>query len=268
MVRRDLTLDERSRVTASKATCVLLATAAIAACSANSPRAVLSAFEDRFRYYECVPLGWAPVARGDGYYNGYSAEVDETSWWLPPTWSARMSARSLRTPDARVTYTLLNHLAAAGMIERVATGYGFAYHLTLSALPYYFDEDDYGNNPEHYSYLCYSRIVPDHVLWIQPIHRERIGQVSIESQVFRAAIQWSPGPIASWASDGFIRSHSVILPPQNIPIVMTFVNDNGVWDVNYPFDRLLPHLRFADAAAWPTDSDESDVRSQTLSRPR
>jgi hypothetical protein len=212
---------------------------------------VLGAFEARFHFYECVPLGWAPVARGDGYYEGYSVELDETGWWLPPTWAARMNPKSLNSADARVTFTLLNHLAAAGMLRKDRFGDSIAYHLTWNGLPYYFDEDDFGNNPEHYSYLCYSRIVPERVLWSQPIHGERTVQGSTESQVFRAAVQWSPGPMAPWASDGFIRSHSVFLPPDTHPIVMKFVNVDGVWEIDRSSSSLVPHLNFAEANAWP-----------------
>ncbi len=199
----------------ANAACVLLAAAALSSCSPTDHRIILYALRERFHYYECVPLGWVPVPVDGTYVQGYSAELDQTDWWLPPKWVGSIRIDRLKHRDARVTYALLNELVRVGMLDRNRVKNSFRYHLTWRALSYYFDENDFGNNPEHYSFLCYSKIAPQRVVWNEPIHRERIG--GSETDVFRAKVEWLPGPVAAWAEDAFLQSHSVTLVPARDP---------------------------------------------------
>ncbi len=48
---------------------------------------------------------------------------------------------------------------------------GIRYNLTERAFPYYFEGNDFGDNPDHLSYLCYSRLVPDRVVSSQAVHQ-------------------------------------------------------------------------------------------------
>jgi hypothetical protein len=212
---------------------------------------MMHAVSARFRYYECVPLGWVPVPAGDTYHRGYSAELDETDWWLPPTWSGVIRASELRRPDVKATYDVLNELVRAGVVQLQTSADRFRYHLTWQGLRYYFDGDDFGNNPSHNSFVCFSGMEPQRVIWSEPVHVEQNRDGSGETQVFRAAFEWRPGPPAAWANDAFLQSHSVILEPVNGPLVVRFVNRRGEWEIDYPRATALPRLGFADASVWP-----------------
>ncbi|MBV8282765.1 MAG: hypothetical protein JO347_12005 [Candidatus Eremiobacteraeota bacterium] len=186
----------------------------------------------------------------DGYYDVRSVELDETYWWLPPKWAGIIEGRDLARPDTRQAFDLLNDLARVGMVQRRNERGAFSYHLTWSALQYYFEGTEYGNNPEGLSFLCYSRIVPESVLWNEPIHAEQIAGVKMDA--FRAAIKWAPSPPASWADDAFIRAHSVMLVPANAPLVVKFVRVGDVWETHYESPTsAVPHLLFVNPRAWP-----------------
>ncbi len=236
-------------------TLALLILAALSACSPTNHLVIMHFVNAQFarQNYQCVPLGWVPVPFDGTYYEGYSAELDETDWWLPPKWVGSVNSSELKHADVRVTYELLNELVSVGMLDRDRVHGGFRYHLTMRALPFYFDENDFGNNPEHFAYLCYSGIVPQRVIWNQPIHVEQVHGGSGKTQVFRAAFEWLPSTVAPWADSAFIQSHSVILAPTKGPIVVKFVNRQGTWEISnvHLFASALPRIGFADASAWP-----------------
>ncbi len=75
------------------------------------------------------------------------------------------------------------------MLQSSNTADGRRYFLTMRAMPYYFDRNDLGHNPERAPYLCYSTVVPQRVTWTQPVHVERDGSAPGNRQVFRAAFE-------------------------------------------------------------------------------
>lgn len=238
-----------------KAVCAFLIAVALYACAPTDHHIIMLNLRAQFAQQgcECVPLGWVPVRLADTYYQGYSAELDQTDWWLPPKWVGRVSTKDLKHANVRVTYDLLNELTRVGMLDRKPAADAFEYHLTLSALPFYYDEDALGNNPEHFTYLCYSRMVPERLTWSEPIHLEQIGDAPEKMEAFRAAFEWRPSPAAAWAENAFLRSHSVVLAPSQHTLTVKFVNWKGTWEIYHVnmFASALPHIGVTDASVWP-----------------
>lgn len=203
------------------------------------------------QYHECVPLGWDPVPVAGAFSPGYSSEFRQKVEWLPAFWLGKIQAGELAHADARVAYNVLNALARKGLLEKHSVAGSFQYNLTMAGLPYYFDQNQFGNNPDHLPYLCYSTIVPMDLKWSQALHIERIGDELLRMQVFRAAFTWRASADADWANDAFLRSHSVILVPTQSPALAKLVNWGGYWEVEhmYTFTPMLPKL--VDASAWP-----------------
>ena len=152
-----------------------------------------------------MPLGWSPVAVAGTYYPGTSVTLYEEGVWLPAQWIGRVRARDLARRDVRTISGVLNELARAGMLVRDNARGGTRYHLTAAAAPFYYDENDYGNNPDHIPYLCYSTIVPQQVLSIDSARRGRLRYGSHDEEMFHATFAWTPSPIAVWANDAFLR---------------------------------------------------------------
>ncbi len=203
------------------------------------------------QYHECVPLGWAPVPVAGTYYPGYSAELQETNSWLRPLWLGSVQTSDLQRPAVRATFEVLNELAHVGMLESRRVPGGFRYRLTLRALPYYFDENQYGNNPEHWPYLCYSLIVPQRVVWNQPIQLERHGYRPSASEAFRVGFQWRPSQVASWSNNAILRSHSVILAPTASPLIATFAKRDGAWIIQHLSAPVPFRPQVIDSSVWP-----------------
>jgi hypothetical protein len=240
-------------MTLSRVAWALLAAAALSACSPTNHLFIMHAVRARFAslYDKCIPLGWVPVPAAGTYLQGYSAEIsEETEWWLPPRWSGSVQASQLQRRDVRAVFQVLNELVRAGMLDVDREPGGFHYHLTMQALPYYVDRDDLGNNPEHFSYLCYSKIVPRRIVWNEAIHFERVRGVAGKAKVFRAAVQWLPGPQAAWADDPILRSHGVILASTERLIIVKFVNSEDSWQVDF-VNSGFPSISVVDASAWP-----------------
>jgi hypothetical protein len=204
------------------------------------------------QYHECVPLGWNPVPVAGVFSPGYSTEFRQTVEWLPAFWLGKIQMGELTHADGRVAYQVLEALVRKGLLEKHVAQGSFRYNLTLRGLPYYFDRNQYGNNPDHLPYLCYSTIVPVDVTWSQSLRVERIWDEFPRMQVFRAAFTWRVGPDAEWANDAILRSHSVILTPTQSPALAKLVNWGGDWEIEhiYTFTPMLPKL--ADASVWPS----------------
>lgn len=229
----------------------LVVAVALAGCDVQSPSVLLHAVGQRFPFYACVPLGWVPIPTADkSYMIGYSAQTDDSSWYLPAKWVANIDRGSTKRPDVKAEFDLLTHLVDAGALQMSVTGDRFTFHLTWNSLQYYYDDDEFGNNPLHEPFLCQSRIVPGSILWREPVRSETVG--GVERNVFRAAFSWSRGSSASWANDPFVASHSVILAPFKEPIVVRFVQDSdGSWEMDQLNDAGMPRIDFADRSAWP-----------------
>lgn len=231
----------------------LIFLAALAACAPNDRRVVLRALNTQLaqQYHECVPVGWDPVPVLAGvFYRGYSAEYVPAVKWLPAQWIGTVRSKYLAEPEVRASFDVMNELVRAQMLERSTVPGGFRYNLTMNALDYYWERDSYRDNPDGQSYLCYSRIIPERVLWSQPIHLE-IDRNGRPVQVFRAKFTWRPSPDADWANDASLRSHSVILPPLESPAVAKFVNDDGDWVIQNVYAPTVTLPRVADASVWP-----------------
>ena len=210
---------------------VVLAAVMLGACSPANDQVVLATLRTQLvtQYHECVPLGWSPVAVAGTYYPGTSVTLYEEGVWLPARWIGRVRTRDLARPDVRTISAVLNELTHAGMLVRDDARGGARYHLTAAAAPFYYDESDYGNNPDHIPYLCYSTIVPQKVLSIGSARRGRLRYGSHDEDLFRATFAWTPSTIAGWANDPFLRSHSVKLGPAESPVTATFAKRHGEW---------------------------------------
>ena len=164
--------------------------------------------------------------------------------WLPPLWEAYVESNP-RRPSTRLVGEILDDLMRKGLVQRTPRLHGDEYYLTLKAFPYYSDGYFHGLNPLRASYLCYSDIVPERVLWTRNV----TGPTSGSTVSYQAAFQWKEGPSAAWAQgDPLIQSHSVVLSPAATPLVLTFSEHNKSWKMGdiegSPFGTLV------DTNAW------------------
>ena len=240
-----------------RSACVLVAAAALAtvmlgACARGNDRLVFATLRTQLaaQYHECVPLGWTPVAVAGTYYPGTSVTLSEQGVWLPAQWLGRVRTRDLARPDVRTISAVLNELARAGMVVAENARGSTRYHLTAAAQPFFYDENDYGNNPDHVPYLCYSTMVPQRVLSIDAARRGRLRYGSHDEDLFHATFAWTPSPIAAWANDAFLRSHSVELGPAESPVTATFAKRHGAWALA-ELAAPTPAARIVSTAAWP-----------------
>jgi hypothetical protein len=200
--------------------------------------------------HDCVPLGWDPARVDDNFfYVGYSAELDETSWYLPPPWVAGFGPHAVIGPQGRTVQALLSHLMRSGMVsERKRVGHA-QYHLTAAGFERFFDNDNFGNNRLLNPYLCYSTIAPRTIVWKQPVHLENDPYGPGRVQVFRVAFTWTVLPDRSWTPDAFIRAHTITLGPARSPAIAKFVRRGNDWELENLYPSLPDHI--ADPAAWP-----------------
>ena len=232
---------------------VLLVAGLLAGCAPSRDQIALDALNAQLakQYHECVPLGWSPVTVAGTYYPGVSVILD-VEGWLPARWIGLVRKRNLGRADVRTISAVLDDLVRVGLLERDAFrgGGGVRYNLSTAALPFYYDENQHGNNPAHIPYLCYSTIVPTRVEWSSLVYRERARDGSHDVDAFDAVFEWKPGPVAAWANDPFLRSHSVKLGPTESPVTATFVNSDGDWTVA-KLSTSFPAGRVVDASVWP-----------------
>ena len=224
-----------------------LSLALAAACSPTNHRVVLRELRHQLaaQAHECIPLGWTPVPVDASFYPGYTAQYQDERSWLAPLWLGSIRNSDLKSVQARTSAAILDALARVGMVQRIAVPGGSHYRLTVAAMPYFYARNDYGNNPDAIPYLCYSTIVPDHVVWSDSIQR------NARRGVFHAVFTWHASPPAPWAGDAFLRAHSVVLVPFSQTVVATFEDDGGEWSIvrlAQPDKSRLPRL--AVSAAW------------------
>jgi hypothetical protein len=216
----------------------------------GSRAAILSelSYAFTFQYHACVPLGWGPVAVAGTYYPGYVASLQNYGEFLDAVWRARIALPQISDPQIRPVYEVLNHLVGAGLLSRTRDASVYEYYMTANAMHYYYGISRYDNNRAWMQYLCYSRVLPDRLLWVQ-----RIPQPSDwtgHAQWYRVSFTWKASAPAGWARDPFLRRHSVILSPLKSPTQAKMFYIDGHWHVANIYDRtwMLPALR--DAAAW------------------
>ena len=129
------------------------------------------------------------------------------------------------------------------------------YHLTAAGFERFFDNDNFGNNPLHNPYVCYSTIAPRSIVWKQPLHLENDPYGPGKVQVFRVAFTWTTSMDRSWTPDAFIRAHAIVLGPTGSPAVAKFVRRGSTWELENLYPSLPDHI--ADPSAWPNDSPAS-----------
>lgn len=217
----------------------------LSGCSPTAPRIVFNSLDAELhhQYHACIPLGWDPVPVAGYYYPGYSSEYREEGVWLHPYWIGVVYRSQLADQRVRTAQQVMNVLVREGMLERSPAHDAMYYHLTPRALPYYFEGNSYGNNPDHLPYLCYSTIVPAKILSTGPITR----------RTFHSEFVWRTSSPAAWAMDPFLQSHSVILPPLTARVSAKFENDHGSWYLQklWTSTPMLP--RVVNPLVWPAD---------------
>lgn len=226
---------------------------ALNACSHTSDWYALRDLDERFsdQMHDCVPLGWNPVRVDDRFfYSGFSSELDETFWYLPPPWVATLRPQDRANPQARTAQAVLDHLVRAGIVSRTRLRGSTHYNLTLPGLDYFFDANHFGNNPLHEPYVCYSKIVPERVLWKQAVHIERDPFGSGMVQVYRMAFTWVAVPDSGWSPDAFVRAHSVVLGPETDPAIAKFVLRGTHWYLESVYASRRD--RVVDPSVWPS----------------
>ena len=249
----------------------LIALITLAACSHNAFQQLIT---DRFadQFHRCVPLGWNASSVDGAFVPDYSVEFSPHDVWLPPLWVGFVSSRIQSRPQGLLVYQLLNVLVQAGLAKSQPVRNGIRYHLTDRAFPYYFEGNDFGNNPLHLSYLCYTKLVPDRILWTAPGRRRPGANV----RTARVAFTWHETAAAAWAGDPLIQSHSVVLAPTRSPAVVTVSYAHGSWDLiaaNYQAASTLtsdsvwpPYTEQPGVAAVATASPPADPKIEALAK--
>jgi len=211
------------------------------------------AYEMAYQYHECVPLGWAPVPVASTYFEGYTATLGGYDEFLDAIWRGRIEASELHKPDALAVFNVLNHLVQAGMLVRTARAGGYDYFLTWDAVPYYYASSRYRNNRGSLPYLCYSTIVPERIAWMQRIDNKKNVSVRVSGvQWFLISFEWQPSRLPSWASDQFLRSHSVVLAPITSPTTARLYFAHAQWHLLNIYDRGSKFAAPSRSGIWPT----------------
>jgi hypothetical protein len=220
--------------------CALL-TCAIVACSPAGDRVAASLLDSQLteKYHQCVPLGWTLGLTTSSYYPGYNATKTEEGVWLQALWVAVIPKRDLGRPPARTVHAILDELTALGLLERIDLRDRLRYHLSARGSRYFYNENRLGDNSEHWPYMCYSRIVPQQVVW-QVTRRLNDGVEHV------AHVWWRATPPQTWVTP-FLRAHSVVLNPTEEPAVATvFVRTDNSIAAKLEFS--LPSV--VDRSAW------------------
>lgn len=219
------------------------------ACSPTNHRTLMRTLTANFsaQPHECVPLGWNPVPfDGKHFVPGQGIEVQEPGTWIPAMWIGGIpSGEGSKGEEVHSIAGVLDALVRAGLVARTRFRGRYRYHLTAQSLPYYFDENQYGNNPDHLPYLCYSWIVPQNVVWSGPVHEANDGE---RRTVFGAEFAWRPSPRAAWGADPMIRAHSVVLAPDQSPLLARV----GKWGREWRVERI-----YLESSSMPTVVDAS-----------
>ncbi|HET6896323.1 MAG TPA: hypothetical protein VFH72_13140 [Candidatus Baltobacteraceae bacterium] len=234
-----------SNMRVASAFCAALALSACAhAPTPGSTAAVLNALSSALdvQYHACVPLGWNPVVVAGTYYPGYIASRQSYEETWDAIWRGRILTAETAKLPVKPVYEVLNHLVEAGLLKRTRSSSSYDYYLKYAALPYYYDTSWFGNNKGDMQYLCYSKIVPDRILWVE--HTRRPSDWSGPAQWYRASFTWKASAPAAWARDPFLRAHSVILAPLKSPTTAKMFYIDKTWHVVNIYDRtwMMPKV--------------------------
>lgn len=231
-----------------KAAMTILSLFSLTACALSSQQILLNAVEEQFsgQFHKCVPLGWNPLPVDGSYVPTFSVEFRERDAWLPPLWLGVLPSSAANTPNGRTAAEVLNALAHSGLIEKRYMHNAIRYNLTERAFPYYFEGNDFGNNPDHLSYLCYSRLEPDRIVSSQVVHRSVSGRNAADA--VRVAFSWHASEEDAWAKDPVIQSHSVVLAPTRSPAIIVLASRHGELTVDRAKYEAIDTL--AQPAVW------------------
>lgn len=207
----------------------------LTACSHHIESPMRDAVVDRFstQFHRCVPLGWVPAAVDGSYVPSYSFDFSPRTTWLRAMWVGWIPNRAQYTAAGRSESRLLNALARKGLLEVQLARSGTWYRLKWSAFSYYFEGNNFGNNPLHLSYLCYSRIVPD----VVTVNAGR-----------NVRFTWHSETDAAWADDPIVQRYSVNLAPTRSPATVEVAKRAGSWMVTRASYDVTNTLR--DPSAW------------------
>ncbi|HEX3548727.1 MAG TPA: hypothetical protein VHT53_00005 [Candidatus Elarobacter sp.] len=203
------------------------------------------------QYHACVPLGWYPDRLlADSYLPGYTAVVSDANGILQPLWVGVVRTRELRDPHAVSVKAVLDELARTGMMVRRDIPGGFRYNLTREGASAFYQDDEHGNNPEAWPYLCFSRLHATHVA--RTSHAPETTFRYAAKTAERIRFTWEPTPDAPWVTP-FLKAHAVRLDPTSSPAEATVVQAyDGRWqvgDVDFGFPVLENRSAWAAHAA-------------------
>lgn len=193
--------------------------------------------------HACVPLGWNPAPVAGSYYPSYSALYREDGVWLHPYWLGLVYKSQLTEVQVRSVYNVMNALVRVGMLNRTDLHDALLYRMTVKAEPYYYEDNGFGNNPDHLPYLCYSYYEPQRVVE----HRR------INDGLFKVTFQLRQTPPAGWGNDLFLQRHSVVLAPREQALMANLSSAGGRWHVRTLVPQgpmgMLPYA--IDPSTWP-----------------
>jgi hypothetical protein len=224
-----------------------LAVFSLVAC-ASRQQTLLNAVEEQFdgQFHKCIPLGWNPAPIDGSYVPNFSVELRERDAWLPPLWLGFLPKRAANTPNGRTAAEVLDALARSGLVEKRRVNNGIRYNLTQRAFPYYSEGDDFGDNPDHLSYLCYSRLIVDRVVLRQTLHQ--FASSGNAGDAVRVAFSWHASEGDAWAKAPMIQSHSVVLAPTRSPAIVVLAYRHGELTVDRA--KYEPTDMLAQPAVW------------------
>jgi hypothetical protein len=180
------------------------------------------------QYHECVPLGWYPDPLGaTGYIPSYNTNVASTDTAFQAYWVGVIPKNALDNHRAVAIKQVLDELTRVKMLVRRDEPEDFRYTLTHEGVRNLYEENDLGNNNEHWPYECFSRLRATNVVWAtRPARDNGTFGDAITAQV---RLTWVPGEVAAWATPS-LRSHAVTLPPLLSPVRATAYRfRDGTW---------------------------------------
>jgi hypothetical protein len=172
--------------------------------------------------------------------------------------------KALNTSNGRTAAVVLNALVRSGLVQKQYMRAGIRYNLTERAFPHYFEGNDFGDNPDHLSYLCYSRIVPDRIVSSRAIHQLAGG--GRFAGALRVAFSWHASEDDDWAKDPVIQSHSVVLAPTRSPALVIFEDQHGELHVDRSTYEAINIL--ARPAAWIDAANARPISRKDRNRQR
>lgn len=190
------------------------------------------------QYHECVPLGWFPEGRPlRGYYPVSNTDVAVRGSALEALWVGEVPERLLNDPHAVAVKAVLDEFTRLGLLVRNDVPGGFRYNLTPDGERYYYERNNFGNNVEAWSYLCFSRLHARNVTWAsRPL--KHVGTHGSDVTA-RIRFTWEPKMVAEWTTP-FVKAHAIELNPTSSPAkAMARRLFNGTWRLA-EFDFAFP----------------------------